>query len=267
MSKPTLIIAGLLLLAFGSGLGCGLYFGSASSDSTASTRTSGSSSSGFFSNPEAQTQVQANTLLSDRIRELEKELAEQKKNQDEALVSAGRIAFFKKYHDKIRISAFDGGFLVTPEMADILGLSKEEQQSISKHLAEIQDEMIKLNETNTTLVKQTANGATYEVPVDPEGKALKDQLSGLLSSDIGPDRADFFMNFGDFSQYSSFDNFAQSKKDIEITWAQQNGSLLYTIKNDYFGPNGVPSGSMSTTTTSLPPPYQKLLQGDSAPGP
>jgi hypothetical protein len=267
MSKHTLLALGCLLVGFVFGISLGLFMGGGVSASDPSIKSANGSSYDSSSSLDAQTQVQANTLLSDRIRELEKELAEQKKNQDEALVSAGRIAFFKKYHDKIRISAFDGGFLVTPEMADILGLSKQEQELISKHLADIQVEMIKLNDANTTLVKQTANGATYEVPVDPQGKALKDQLSGLLSSDIGPDRADFFMNFGDFSQYSSFDNFAQSKKDIEITWAQQNGSLLYTIKNDYFGPNGVPSGSMSTTTTSLPPTYQKLLQGDSAPGP
>ena len=261
---------GFLLLGLISGLGIGLYLSGASPSAfgaPAPQAASASASPGPFSSPEAQNQVEANTLLSNRILELEKELAERKKDQDEALVAAGRIAFFKKYHDKVRISAFDGGFRVTPEMAEILGLTKEEQQAISKHLAEIQDEMIKMNDANTTLVKQTPNGATYEVPVDPQGKALKDQLSGLLSSDIGPDRAEFFMNFGEFSQYSSFDNFAQSKKDIEITWAQQNGNLLYTIQNVYYGINGVPAGSMTTSSTSLPPQFQKLLQGDSAPGP
>jgi hypothetical protein len=264
MSKPMLISLGVLLLVFGSGVALGLFISSPPAASDASEKSAGSSSSGFFSSQEAQDQVQANTLLSSRIRDLEKELADQKKDQDDVLVLAGRIAFFKKYHDKVRMSAFDNNLKVTPEMAEILGLTKEEQQAIEQHLANIKNEMKKLDDANTTLVKQTVNGVTYEVPVDPQGKALKDELNSLLTSDVGEDRAEFFMNYSDFSGYSDFGDFAQSKKDIEITWTQQNGSLLYTITNDYFGPNGA-TGSMRSSSTYLPPQYQKLLQGNSAP--
>lgn len=163
------------------------------------------------------------------------------------------------------MQAFDGGLKVTPEMAEILGLSKEEQDAIAKHLAEIQEEMKKLEDADTALLKQTANGVTYEVPADPQGKVIKDKLNSLLSADIGADRAELFMDYGNFAAYSDFGNFAETKKEIEITWAQQNGTPQYTIKNSFFGPNDKSQGWSSFSTSSLPSQYQKLLQGESGP--
>ena len=127
MSRQMLISLGLLLLVFGSGVALGLYMGSAPPASDVSKKSSDESSSGTFSET-GQERIEANTLLSDRIRELDKELAEQKKDQKTIL--ADRMAFFKKYNKSIRVSAFDGGINVTPEMVEILGLSKEEQQAI-----------------------------------------------------------------------------------------------------------------------------------------
>lgn len=54
-------------------------------------------SSGFSPELEAQDRIQGNVLLSSRIRELEKELADQKKDQN--TVEADRVIFFKKHHE------------------------------------------------------------------------------------------------------------------------------------------------------------------------
>ena len=265
MSRQMLVYVGLLLLGFVFGISLGLYAGGGVSASGPSVKSADSSSSETSSSPEASGQVQANTLLSDRIRELEKQLAEQKKVKDSAV--ADRIAFFNKNHDSIRLSAFDNNLKMTPEMAELLGLSKDEQQEIEQHLAEAKSEMDKLEDADTVLVKHAADSATLEVSANPQGKAIKDKLTGSLSADIGDDRATFLMGYtGNSSSDGTFSGFAEQKKEIEITWAQQNGSLLYTIKNDYFGPNGG-TGSMTSGFTSLPPQYQKFLQGDSTPAP
>jgi hypothetical protein len=263
MSKPTLIIAGLLLLAFGSGLGCGLFFGSASSDSTASTRTSGSSSSGFFSSSEAQNQVQANTLLSDRIRELEKELAEQKKGQDFAL--ADRLAFFKKYRAQFILMGpfgFGGDLKLSPALAELLGLSKEEQEVVEQHLAETKSEMNALEKSKAVVVKQSENSVTFEIPAAPEGADIKAKLDGLLSGDIGDDRADLLESY---FQYNTFGGFTEQKRRIEISWTEQNGNPEYTYQDNFLGPNGKPMNGSGGGGTLLSPEYQMLLQSQPAP--
>src|ERR1700683_1093121 len=118
MSRQMLIIIGVLLLVFGSGIGIGLFIGSGPGGSGALAKMSGGTTSpGFFADSNAAERVNDNKILSDRIRELEKELAERKQVQNDATVAASRIAFFKKYHDKVRMSAFDNHFEVTPEMA------------------------------------------------------------------------------------------------------------------------------------------------------
>ena len=263
MSRQMLISIGILLLAFGSGIGLGLFMDSAPAASDVSEKSTDSSSSGPSSGIEAQDRIEANTLLSNRIRELEKELADQKKNQDSIL--ADRMAFFKKYQQSIRLSAFDHGLNVTPEMAEILGLSKEEQQALRQHLQETKSEIDKFADANTALVKQTANGVTYEVPINADGKALKDKLNSLVTSDIGVERAEMFMADGDFSNYNSFADFGQEKKEIEISWAQQDGKTQYTVKNSFFGPDGNSKGWNSSTGGALPQQYQNLLQGNSEP--
>ena len=77
---------------------------------------------------------------------------------------------------------------------------------------ETKSEIDKFEEANTTLTKLTANGASYEIPINPDGKALKDKLNTLVTSDIGADRATMFMSDGDFSNYNSFADFDQEKK-------------------------------------------------------
>jgi hypothetical protein len=264
MSKPMLISLGVLLVVFGSGVALGLFMAGAPATSDASEKSAGSSSSVFFSSPEAQDQVQANTLLSDRIRELEKELSEQKENSK--AIQADRLAFLKKYHDQIRVQAFGGNPIkITPEMAEILGLTKDEQQTIEQHLTEAAKEMERLQDANKVLTMQTANSITIETPVDAEGKAIETTLNDTLASDIGADRADFLMNSAGSYYSDPFSGFAQQKIEMEISWTEQNGAPLYTWKETGFNSNGMASGWSSSTGSSVPQQYQRFLQGDSAP--
>ena len=73
MSKPILLAVGFLLLGFVAGISAGLYMGG-DFDCLRHIRKKyrDGLSSGFFSSPEAQNQVEANTQLSNRIIELEK---------------------------------------------------------------------------------------------------------------------------------------------------------------------------------------------------
>jgi hypothetical protein len=261
MSRQLLIPVGFLLLGLISGLGIGLFMGGGSPAAETADKPTASSSSGFFSSPEAQNQVEANTLLSNRILELEKELAEQKNEQHAAL--ADRMAFFKKYQREIWLNAFDNNLKVTPEMAELLGLSKEEQQEIEQQLAETKSEMDKIEDADTVLAKQTANGVTYDIPADPQGKALKDKLTGLLTTDIGDDRAGLFLSHFDNSGDHPFSFFGEQNNEIEITWTTQNGNKVYTTRETTRGPNSNSSWSMSGD--SVQPQYQKYLPTNTGP--
>ncbi len=263
MSKPILLAVGFLALGFMTGISVGLFMGGSSLMSDAPGKVKENSSSGFFSSPEAQDQVQANTLLSSRIIALEKELADQKQNQQTAL--ADRMALFKKYHDELRITALNGDTKLSAEMAEVLGLSKEEQEAVEQHLKQTSDAINKIDNANQFVAKQDANGFTIETPADPQGKALRDALATSLSADIGADRANFLMSYMEDSSSGPFGGFAQAKKDLEITWATKDGKLLYTIKNQFYDPKGQGNSASWYSTPALPPEYQKYVQTDSTP--
>ena len=259
-----LVSLGILLLTFGSGVASGLFLGGGtSSTSDDSEKTTGSSSSSFSSSAEAQERIEGNSLLSNRIRELEKDLAEQKKDQNSVL--ADRLAFFKKHDHELWFPAFQEGSLqITPAMAEFLGLSKQEQSAVEEHLREIQKEMEQLTDANTAVTKQTANGITYRIAADPKGKELKDQLTGYLSADIGDERAALFMDHGQFDSVSSpFSGFGQQKSEIDINWINQNGKPMYTYKESYGGG----SSWSDTPEPNLPMQLQKYLPPDSPPAP
>jgi len=263
MSKPILMAVGFLLLGFVTGISAGLYMASASTGSGKAEKSTTGSSSGFFSSPEAKNQVEANTRLSNRIIELEKELAEQ--SQDRQTILADRMAFFKKYRKQIRVQPFDESLNVTPEMVELLGLSKEQQQTIEQHLAQVKVEMDKLEDGDTTVTKQTANSIALTISADPNGKPIKDELTGLLTADMGEAQADLFMNSDESSFARQFSGFADSKKEIELTWTQQNGLPFYTVKTSNFTPEGKPGGGTTLMSNGLPPEYQKYMPTDSAP--
>jgi hypothetical protein len=264
MSKPMLMAVGLLLLGFGAGVGCGLFLRSSLPDVGSATKSFRSTSSGYFTDAAAQNEVQGNTLLASRIRELEKELAEQKENQTSLI--AARFEFFKKHHEQVRegLPAFDSDLKVTSEMAEILNLSPEELKAVNRQMADVKQEMEEFEKENTHVVKQTANGFTIEVPVNPQAKALKDSLSADLSSDVGEDRSSLLLEYADFSPFGSLAQLASGKKDTDIQWTNQNGMTQYTIKNVVFGPEGA-SGWTSSTSDTLPPEYQKYFSADTGP--
>ncbi len=76
MSKQVLLIVAVLLATFGFGAAAGLFVGMPSSDSSSAAKMTVLTRSGFFSDANAQNQVEANTVLSSRIRELNEEVAE-----------------------------------------------------------------------------------------------------------------------------------------------------------------------------------------------
>ena len=116
--------------------------------------SSGTSSSAYFTDAAAEERVNDNTILSNRIRELESELAEQKKANQKSIV-AERIAFYKKYQHDIRLLSFyDESLEVNPAMAEILGLSKQEQAAVEAHLKQIEKEMELLAAADTVVTKQ-----------------------------------------------------------------------------------------------------------------
>jgi len=256
-----LIFLGLLVLIFGSGVAVGLFMSGAPAVSGASEKSTGRSSSGFFSSLEAQDRVEANTLLSFRIRELEKELSEQKK--DQGAILADRMAFIEKYHQQIGIQPFDQNMKVTPQMAELLGLSKEEKQAVEQHLAEIKSELKKMEDADTALTKQTDNSVSYDIAADKQGDTLKDKLRGFLAGDMGDDKTKVFMDGSSWSFQSEFSSFLEDKRQIEISWTQKSGSPVYTVKQISLGPNGF----NTSMTGSLQPEFQKYLPTGAATAP
>jgi hypothetical protein len=257
----TLLIPGIvLLLTFLSGIGFGLFMGSHFSSSSASENATPINPSTDFPGLGGQTENQVDIQLNSRIHDLEMELAEQKSDPD-ALIFQDRLAFLKKHGNGfINLHPFDRNLKVTSEMADVLELTKAEQQAVEQHLAGIKNEVDKFEAANTTLVKQSSNSVTLEIAANPGGEALKSKLSNLISTDIGADRAELFMNAEAHWGYDTLSGFDQEKKQVEIKWEDQNGSLLYKTKEDYFGSDGNPTHGSESSGNAFPPDYAKLLQ-------
>jgi len=255
MSRQLILSIGILPLVFGSGIAIGLFMGApaASEVSQASSETSTSESS---PDATAEERIQGNDLLSSRIRELEQELDAQKK--DQGAMIADRMAFFEKYHQQIGIQPFDESLKVNPEMAELLGLSKEQKQAVEQHLAEIKAELEKVEDVDTTLTKQTDKSVSYEISADKQGDALKEQLSGLLSGDMGDDKAKVFMDGSQWAFSSQFAGFLEDKRQIEISWTQQKSPQTYTIKQSSS------NGSSWSSTGGIEPQYQKYLPANAA---
>jgi hypothetical protein len=262
MSRQMLISVGILILTFASGVASGLFLGSgAPSASGDSEKATGTAASSLSPTAEGRERIEANTLLSDRIQELEKELADQK--NDRAAILADRLAFVKKFPNQLGISSFGEDLKVTPAMAEFLKLSPQEQEALEQHLAQIQGEIKKIEQAKITLVKQDDNSVTYEIPAYPEGKALKDQLNSLVTADIGDERASVFLGDSKWEFNEAFSGFGEGKTDIQITQTDQNKDLPYLLKETYA--NG--SGSERPIGNSLPERYQDLIQLNPAPGP
>jgi hypothetical protein len=265
VNSRRLIPIGSLLLAFVLGLALGFFIGGAPSpDVTEKTIASSSSP-----NASASEAGDPDSLLKTRIVELEKELENQKRDQD-ALIMEDRLALFKKYPHTINSPAFDENLKVAPAMADILKLSTREQQAIEQHLKEIQEETQKIEDAKMVLVKQSGNSVTYEIPAyaDDGGKEIKAKLNSLLSSDIGGARTELFLNNSEWDIKSQFSNFGEGKTQIEITRTDRDGNPSYRLKESYFSDNSATSStsrSVTLPTNSLPARYAKLLQLDPAP--
>jgi hypothetical protein len=262
MSKQTLAIVGVLAVTFASGLALGLMLKSEPGPADGAQEISSSSSPGFFSDAQAQDREQANSLLSDRIRELEKQLADSK--QDKQLALADRLAFFKKFHGQVSLQPFDQEMKVTPEMAALLDLSPEEKQAVEAHLEEMKSELGKLQDADTVLSKQTANSVSYDIAADKEGDTLKDKLHGFLVGDIGVDRAEVLMGGNSYAFSSELAGFMESKEQIEISWTQPGSPSTYTVRQNRFDSTGVSTGS-SSMTGSLQPEFQKYLPDGAKP--
>ncbi len=120
--------------------------------------------------------------------------------------------------------------------------------------------MAQIEDASTTLSKQTPTGFTLDVSSNPQGKQIEDALKDQLANDIGTDRADFLMNSQRASYNDPFSGFGQQKIQWEVSWAEQNGALLYSWKQTGFGAEGQNSGSNWSSGTSLPPDLQKFVE-------
>jgi len=195
---------------------------------------------------------------------LEKERTEQQ--QDQRSLVEDRMALFKKYRDELNLRSIDGATKgITPEIAEILGLTKEEQAAVNKHLADTMEKMRQLQTAHIAFSKQTSDSVIYDTPIDPQGKVLQAELVTALAGDIGQDKADFLMASNRSNYNDPFAGFAQQEIQTTISWTQQNGVTEYTWKETALNPNGSEAGSSWSSGTTLPPVYQKLLQGEPSP--
>jgi hypothetical protein len=253
MSKQMLVIVGVLAATFLAGIAIGFFLASDPSDSNANAKIAGAGSSAtFFTDNAARDREQGNELLSNRIRELDKELADAK--TDQRAILADRLAFFNKFHDRISVQPFSYDLKVTPEMAALLGLTPAETKAIEQHLAETKAELDKLQDADTVLSKQTENSVTYDIAADKQGEALKDQLRGLLTGDLGEDRADLFMGTNSYDYNIQLDGFLADKRKIAISWTEQNNQRTYTVEQI----TGTGSSTMRVNGM-LQPQFQKYL--------
>jgi len=253
------LLPGLLLLAFIAGAGFGLSLeGAFSSSPVTPAKTAGPTSSKDTFLSEAQTR---DRHLEDRVQELEKALAEQKKNQD-ALTMQDRLSFFKKYGQSFFWHALDDDLKVSPMMVDLLKLSPQEKEALEQQLAEARKETQAIEDAKMTMVRSSTNSITYTIPAYPEGKEIKARLISSLTNDLDETRAELFLSSGTLDRL--FSDFGQQKTQVTITQNIRNGVPRYDISENFSGPNG--SSGSSQDSPILPKRWERLQQYEPQPG-
>ena len=217
MARPFLARLGMLLVIFGCGLGFGLYLGGMRAVPESKARTTTSLSSGPFTDQAAQDRVEANTVLSDRVRELEKELAKQQEDRAAAIM-ADRLKLYKDGGPMfLFLRPFNDELKVSPSIVRFLNLTEAEQQALEEHLQQARDETRKLEQSKIQMTKQTGDSVSYEIPAYTDGAAIKEELKNRVIDDIGADRAEVFLASATSEFSNAFSNFGAEKLDITIT--------------------------------------------------
>jgi hypothetical protein len=266
MSKEMLVSIGILVLVFGSGVAIGLFMGDSPSVSVSPDIGNAKASSGYFIDAAAQQRNDDNTLLSSRIRELEKELSDQK--QDPTVILADRLAFCKKFPNQLGFQAFGDDLKVTPVMAEFLKLSPEEQEALEMHLAQIHDKTVAIEKARVVFSKQPDGGFTYKIPAFPEGKELQEQLTNLITYDIGTDRAGVFLGQARWGFSEDFADFGAGEMTVQIKRTDQpnastNVTPAYSLAVLHANGSGMETSIGSSPI--LPARYNFLTQSNPVP--
>jgi len=118
----------------------------------------------------------------------------------------------------------------------------------------------KIEDADTVLSKQTDISVTYDISADKQGDALKDKLRGLLTNDIGEDRTDIFMSMGSYDYNTQLAGFLENKRQIAISWTEQNNQRTYTVQQNLYNADGSGAGNSSMTGGGMvQPEFQKYL--------
>lgn len=188
-----------------------------------------------------------------RIKELEIELAKQK-GEEKNLITSQRLAFSQKYQSQMYLRAYDDDLKVTPEMAEILNLSDQEQKIVNQLLAQTRAQVDKIVKANAVMVGRSSNSVSYKISPDPQGKNVEHAFVKLITDEIGSARADMLVSEIAKNSYGPLWGFGEQERDVKITWTGQKGDRVYSVEDRSSGPDGVTTRGASGA--SLPSEYQ-----------
>jgi hypothetical protein len=250
----------LVLMAFLSGMGFGLYFGGSFASSPVISVAASKVLPAVSPDVTPAEREAADTLAKIHAQDAEQQVEAEKRNRD-AMILADRLAFYKKYPDRMAPQAFGEDLKVTDIMADFLKMTDAERKSVSAHLAQIGSATKQYEQANLKLVKQDGDSVTYEIAPYPQGKELRDQLTNMIEGDIGADRADLFLGSSKWEFNESFSGFGEKKTQISIKRTDSSGAPSYMLSETF----GDGSGMSRSIGNTLPSRFAGLLQLDPSP--
>jgi hypothetical protein len=214
-----------------------------------------------------QTSPTSETLLLSRLQEenskLKRELHQAATQaQDEAkslraTILEDHLRLFESYPGDINIRTFSPELKVTPEIADILGMTTADISKVEKALSQAREKLESIESRYFTITEQTPQKTSFEIRPFTEGQSVKDDLVGSITNTLGERRAKIFLENSRQNLSAQFSDFGNDRlTKVEIFWGSDPSKDQ--IKQTFTNAGG--TYSSTGPLDSLPARYLKLIK-------
>jgi hypothetical protein len=212
-------------------------------------------------------EVQLLSHLQEENLRLKRKLQTAIQSQDEeakhlqVTILEDRLRLFETYPRDIDIRTFSPELKVTPELADILGMTTTDISKVEKALSDAREQLESIESRYFTITEQTPQKTSFEIKPFTEGKLVKDDLVDSITKTLGERRAKVFLESSRRNLSSQFSDFGKDQlTKVEIIWGADPSKdrIIQTSINA--------GGTYSSTSPldTLPARYRRLINIENA---
>jgi len=179
----------------------------------------------------------------------------------QAAILEDHLRLFETYPRYINIRTFSPELKVSPEVADILGMTTSNISKVEKALADARLKLESIESQYFTITEQNSRKTSFEIKPFKEGQLVKSDLLDSITKTLGERRANIFLESSReilSAQFSDFGNDRLTR--VEIIWGKDPSTDQ--IKQTFTNAEG--TYSSTGPLDSLPARYRRLIKVENA---